>query len=136
MPDTGFTHVALPVTDLDRSVGFYSRWAGMTVIDRLRDPGTGFEAARLVDGDRSFALALVRTGRPVDTPVVFPAHLGVGCASRADVDRLAEEARSEGCLHKDPTASGFPLGYWTLLSDPDGHHLELSYGQNDPDADA
>jgi hypothetical protein len=28
-----------------------------------------------------------------------------------------------------PTDSGYPVGYWALLSDPDGHTLELSYGQ-------
>ena len=134
MAEIGFTHVSLPVTDLDRSVEFYSRWAGMHLVDRLKDPGTGAEAARLSDGQRQFALALVKTGRPVDNAFTFPAHLGVGCASRSEVERLAADAATEGCLYKEPVAAGFPLGFWTLLSDPDGHHLELSFGQNDKDA--
>jgi hypothetical protein len=25
--------------------------------------------------------------------------------------------------------SGYPVGYWGLIVDPDGHNLELSYGQ-------
>jgi catechol 2,3-dioxygenase-like lactoylglutathione lyase family enzyme len=131
MAEIGFTHVSLPVTDLDRSVDFYCRFAGMTVIDRLRDPVTGNEAARLSDGTRPFALALIKTGRPVDVPVTFPAHLGVGCPSKDDVNRLAGEAKVDGSLFKEPVDAGFPLGYWALLTDPDGHHLELSYGQND-----
>lgn len=134
MPDIGFTHVSLPVTDLDRSVDFYSRWAGMKVVDRLKDPATGNEAARLSDGNHQFALALIKTGRPVDVPVTFPAHLGVGLATKDEVQKLAAEAKAAGCLHKEPVDAGFPLGYWTLLADPDGHHLELSYGQNDRDA--
>ncbi|MEE9132675.1 MAG: VOC family protein [Gemmatimonadota bacterium] len=32
MPDVGFTHVALPVTDLDSSIEFYSKYARMKVI--------------------------------------------------------------------------------------------------------
>lgn len=43
--------------------------------------------------------------------------------------RLREEARAEGRLRMGPTESGYPVGYWALLSDPDGHTLELSFGQ-------
>ena len=25
--------------------------------------------------------------------------------------------------------SGYPVGYWALISDPDGHTLEIAYGQ-------
>ncbi len=28
-----------------------------------------------------------------------------------------------------PTDSPYPVGYWALISDPDDHTLELSYGQ-------
>ena len=34
-----------------------------------------------------------------------------------------------GCLLKPPEDSGPPVGYWALLRDPDGHTLEISYGQ-------
>ena len=39
------------------------------------------------------------------------------------------EARAEGRLLTEPNDSGYPVGYWALLSDPDGHTLELSHGQ-------
>ena len=35
--DVGFTHVAFVVRDLERSIAFYERYAGMTVIHR-REP--------------------------------------------------------------------------------------------------
>ena len=27
-----------------------------------------------------------------------------------------------------PTDSGYPIGYWAFLADPDGHTLEIAYG--------
>ena len=56
-------------------------------------------------------------------------HMGVGCASRAEVDRRCALARAQGCLWRGPTDYGPPVGYWAFLTDPDGHTLELSYGQ-------
>ena len=49
--------------------------------------------------------------------------------SRDEVERLCERARDEGCLVSGPTDYGPPVGYWAFLSDPDGHTLELSFGQ-------
>jgi catechol 2,3-dioxygenase-like lactoylglutathione lyase family enzyme len=127
----GFTHVALPVTDLDRSVAFYQKWAGMKLVDRLEDAKIGNQAARLGDGTRPFVLALIQTGQPVAERLAGYAHLGVACSNRDEVDRLAGRAREDGCLRHGPTDSGYPLGYWAFLADPDGHQLELSYGQNE-----
>jgi hypothetical protein len=42
---------------------------------------------------------------------------------------LSEIARREDRLIGGPTNSGPPVGYWAFLRDPDGHSLELSYGQ-------
>lgn len=134
--DVGLSHVALPVTDLDGSIAFYQRWAGMQVVDLLEDPSTGARAARLSDHTRPFAIALVHARQQVEHPLAGIAHLGVGCASREEVDRLAAAAREAGCLRKGPIDSGFPLGYWAVLMDPDGHQLELSYGQNAAPGDA
>jgi predicted lactoylglutathione lyase len=53
----------------------------------------------------------------------------VGCASRSEVDELCDEARNENTLIMGPTDSGYPVGYWALIRDPDGHTLEIAYGQ-------
>jgi catechol 2,3-dioxygenase-like lactoylglutathione lyase family enzyme len=132
--EIGFTHVALPVDDIDCSIAFYKRWAGLQVIDRLEDPKTGAKAARMGDAHTTFAVALVQTNQPVEHRLAGMGHLGVGLASRDDVDRLSKEADEAGCLHRGPVDSGYPLGYWSFLRDPDGHQLELSYGQNTKDA--
>jgi hypothetical protein len=65
----------------------------------------------------------------VEHPLRPFSHLGVACATRAEVDRLAAVAREAGCLLGGPMDSGPPVGYWAFMRDPDGHTLELSFGQ-------
>jgi len=128
MSDLGLTHIALPVTDLEASVAFYYRYARMGVVHRRKDPESGGEVAWISDRMRPFVLVLIAAPR-VEHPLRPWAHLGVGCASRGEVDRLCSEARADGRLLTEPVDGGYPVGYWALLSDPDGHTLELSYGQ-------
>lgn len=123
MADLGLTHIALPVSDLDASVAFYSRYASMKVIHRRHD------VVWLSDLTRAFAIVLIQCEQ-VQHPLLPWAHLGVGVASRDDVDQLCAQARSDGCLLREPEDSGPPVGYWALMRDPDGHTLELAYGQD------
>ena len=129
MTDVGFSHVALAVSDLDASIEFYSKYANMRVVHRrAQSSGDGLEVAWLSDLTRPFALVLAESPE-IGTPLGPFAHLGVACASRDEVDRLCEDARSEGKLREEPNDSGSPAGYLACLNDPDGHTLELSYGQ-------
>ncbi len=121
--DVGLTHIALPARDLDASIAFYARYARMQVVHR-RDG-----VVWLSDRTRPFVIVLM--GVPaVDHPLRPAAHLGVACGSREEVDRLCAEARAEDCLVGGPTDYGPPVGYWAFLRDPDGHTLEVSYGQD------
>lgn len=120
--DVGMTHVALPVTDLERSIAFYADYAGMRVVHRRPD------VVWLGDGTRPFVIVIVETAE-VPHPLRPFAHLGVGCRTREDVDRLCEKARSEGILIGGPNDYGPPVGYWAFIRDPDGHTLEVSFGQ-------
>lgn len=128
MSDLGLTHIALPVTDVGASVAFYSKYARMSVVHRRKGAEDDGEVVWVSDRTRPFVVVLIRVER-VEHPLVPWAHLGVGCESREEVDRLCGEARAEGRLLAEPTDSGYPVGYWALLRDPDGHTLELSYGQ-------
>jgi catechol 2,3-dioxygenase-like lactoylglutathione lyase family enzyme len=128
MVDRGLTHIALPVSDLAASIAFYERYAAMQVVHDRVDPATGGRVSWLSDRTRPFVIVLIETER-VEHPLVPIAHLGVGCASREDVDRLAAEAVAEGRPVWGPTDSSAPVGYWVLISDPDHHTLELSHGQ-------
>ena len=126
--DHGFTHVALTATDVERSVAFYARYAAMEVVHRRVDPDSGNTVVWLSDRTRPFVIVLIEQRR-VTHPLGGFGHLGVGCASRADVDRLAAEARAEGRTVLGPEELGPPVGYFVIIADPDGHNLELSYGQ-------
>ncbi len=126
--DLGLTHIALPVADIERSIEFYTQYTGMKVVHRRIDAETGVAVVWLTDCTRPFAIVLIQTDA-VGTVLSPLAHLGVGCESRATMDALCELARQAGILRQEPQDSGYPVGYWAFLSDPDGHTLELSYGQ-------
>ena len=110
MVDRGLTHVALPVSNLNDSIAFYTTYARMQVVHRRTVPATGFEVAWLSDQTRPFVVVLSERSQ-VDHPLVPPAHLGVACASREEVERLCALARGEGRLINGPRDAGPPIGY-------------------------
>ncbi len=128
MIDIGLTHIALPVSNIERSIDFYSTYAGMQVVHQRIDGETGTAVVWLTDKTRPFVIVLIQADsvHPVLSPL---AHLGVGCSSREHMDSLCNRARIEGVLIQGPSDSGYPIGYWAFLRDPDGHTLELSFGQ-------
>jgi catechol 2,3-dioxygenase-like lactoylglutathione lyase family enzyme len=128
MFDFGLTHIALPVGNVDRSVTFYAKYARMQVVHRRTDPVTGSDVVWISDRTRPFVLVLIQALK-VDNPLLPLAHLGVACASREEVDRLCALAESEGHLRLGPREAGYPVGYTALLADPDGHTLEIAFGQ-------
>ncbi|HZP29877.1 MAG TPA: VOC family protein [Acidimicrobiia bacterium] len=129
--DVGLSHVALAIADADRSIDFYARYAGMQVVHRRTEPaGDGVSTSSVVwlsDLTRPFVVVLIETD--VTHRLGGFAHLGVGCTSRAEVDRRCALARDEGRAVSGPFDSGPPVGYWAIVADPDGHNLELSHGQ-------
>ena len=128
MSDVGLTHIALPIKNIEHSLTFYSRYGRMQVVHRRKDQETGSEVVWISDRTRPFVVVLIEVDR-VDSVLLPLAHLGVGCESRAEVDRLCDMARDEGILIEGPLDYGYPVGYFALIKDPDGHTLELSYGQ-------
>jgi len=128
MADLGLTHVALTSTDLAASIDFYERYAAMTVVHRRHDAETHRNVVWMSDGRRVFVIVLLETERKT-AELTGLAHLGVACRSRDEVDRLCELARREAREHIGPMDYGYPVGYWAVIVDPDGHNLEVSYGQ-------
>ena len=127
--DVGLTHVALEATDLDRSIEFYARYAKMEVVHRrAQTTNPDLEIAWLSDRTRPFVVVLMEAST-VDRLLGPFAHLGVACATRAELEERITLAAAEGRLREPLRETGGPAGCFAMLSDPDGHTLELSYGQ-------
>jgi len=128
MHDLGWTHVALTTSDLRKSAAFYERYADMHLVHERQEEDTGTRVAWLTDARRVFVLVLIE--KPSDPGRLSGlTHLGIGCASREVVDFRLARARDEGLHTEGPHDSGYPVGYWAFIRDPDGHNLELSFGQ-------
>jgi lactoylglutathione lyase len=126
--DLGLTHVAFLVKDIEKSLAFYAKYAGMSVVHRRQSEVS--QVAWISDHTRPFVIVLIQSRQAdAESPLGPFGHLGVAVASREEVDRLAGEARHEGILTREPTDSGPPVGYWTFMVDPDGNTLELAFGQ-------
>lgn len=127
--DIGFTHVALVCTDAERTIDFYGRYAGMTVIHDRRGTQEGSNRVFwLSDLKRPFAIVFLEA-RKAEAPLGPFGHLGVCLASRGEVDELVSLAKSEARKVQGPKDDGPPVGYWAFIEDPDGNTLEVSYGQ-------
>ncbi|MFM8304519.1 MAG: VOC family protein [Actinomycetota bacterium] len=126
-PDLGLTHVALPVTDVDLSAAFYDRYGALRVVHRRDDESGSGAVVWLSDLTRPFVIVLIET--TVTHVLGGWAHLGVACASRDEVDARCDAARRAGIDVQGPYDDGPPVGYWAIIPDPDGHHLELAHGQ-------
>lgn len=126
--DLGLSHVALVVQDLDASIVFYRQFAEMHVVHQRHDEHS--RVAWISDLTRPFVIVLIQSGAAPHAPLNGWAHLGVACHSRSEVDERCNLARAQGYLVQGPADDGPPVGYWAFIADPDGHNLELSFGQH------
>lgn len=139
--DFEFTHLAIWAHDLDASIAFYRKYAGMTVLTE-RTERSGARVAWMADVHQRSVLAMLspkrlpirkRIGIALARWIGPPSHIGVECSSSEEIERLCEEARSEGILRKPAAFRGGNIGFVGIIADPDGNDLELSFGQNTRD---
>jgi lactoylglutathione lyase len=136
MPGPGaprWTHVALPVADLDVSIAWYETFTPLALIQRRADEaGQSAWLSHPAATEHPFVLVLVdfneEHGCP--QPKLFPfAHLGIELPERADVDEIAVRAAAHGCLEREPIDLPQPVGYVCMVRDPDGNVVEFSHDQ-------
>lgn len=132
-PEPRWTHVALPSSDLDASVAWYTAFTPLQVLARHEDAdGQNAWLSHAGATDRPFVLVLVMfyaeqgTPRPQLAPF---AHLGIELPRREDVDEMARRGAEAGCLHWEARELPPPVGYVCALTDPDGNVVEFSHDQ-------
>lgn len=125
------THVALHVRDFDACVRFYRDYCGMGIVHERPGHTAGDQVVWLSEPgrERELIFVLIPGGQVRDDPVNDFSHLGFAVESREAVDAVAERARGEDCLIWEPVEEPYPVGYYCGVRDPDGNHVEFSYGQ-------
>ncbi len=123
------THIALQVRDLDASAAFYRSYCGLTIVHERQDRGTRILWLAEPGRERDFIIVLMPGGQGRVPAEGDYSHLGFALASKAEVDAVAQRARSEGRLIWPPKQEPFPVGYYCGVADPDGTMVEFSYGQ-------
>jgi len=122
-----WTHITINVSDIDRSVNFYTGVCGLSIVRDRRQEGRhnvwlGPPAA--AGEDPAFVLVMVQ-----DEVKARLDHFGFQCDSREEVDLIAEHAEQQNVLVEPPTNIGGVVGYFTTIRDPDGHLIEFTFGQ-------
>ncbi|WP_216211600.1 VOC family protein [Amycolatopsis aidingensis] len=133
---TAVHHVALTVTDVDRSVPWYMRVLELAEVTRREDPETGLRKVVLHAPGRAFALVLVQhpdTERPgFDERRTGLDHVAFEVGSAAELraweDRLAEYGVSFEPGTPSRTVPGSEV---VVFRDPDGIQLEIWAGPRD-----
>ena len=124
------THLALHVTDLERSIEFYAKYCEMRVIHRRSDSDGGGVVWMSERGRETKMVFVLISGGPRRPKLQSDfSHAGFALESRDAVDRIAERGREAGCLVWPPREDEYPVGYFCGLSDPDGLVVEFSFGQ-------
>ena len=118
----------LPVADLQRSIEFYTRLFGMSVMGRRSDANRKVEVGHVGYGDRATqpSLELIQDVSDQAPSRVTPTggHISIHVS---DLQKLCTVLEKEGVEFKQPLSrrpgSG-NLRAW--VRDPDGHEIELA----------
>ncbi len=132
-----WTHIALRVVDIDATIAWYTEFTPLTLIDRREDEtGYGAWLGMPEKTNNPFILVLAQffpdsdpfANAPLATLAPF-AHLGMELPSKEAVEEMAKRGEAAGCLGMPPTMMPPPIGYITMLKDPDGNTVEFSWDQ-------
>ena len=120
-----FTYVGIRVTNLQRSIDFYTRVLGMKVTGRGKVDQTKGETVGLQSEKDGFLLELnyYEENSPYNTRYTVGEGLDHLAFKVDDLDKALEEARSAG--HRTVLKMKADGGQWAYIEDPDGIWIEL-----------
>jgi lactoylglutathione lyase len=120
-----FYYVGIRVTDVQKSIDFYTKLLGMKVINRGKIEQTKGETIALQGEEGGFVLELNYYEK--DSPFNTPYTAGEGLDHLAfkvdDLDKALEEARKAGYSVILEMKSN--EGRWAYIEDPDGIWIEV-----------
>jgi catechol 2,3-dioxygenase-like lactoylglutathione lyase family enzyme len=134
---SGCHHIRLTVTDIARSLEFYTDVLGFTVL--VRSPGDPEDPALRADPNQLYGGAVMSSGslvlglRPVaaagdrfDSEKPGLDHLSFSVASRSVLEDVRAGLDERGVVHGEiKELTGFGIAIMSI-DDPDGIHLELT----------
>ena len=132
-----WTHMALRVVDMDATIAWYEEFTPLELIARREDDdGYGGWLGMPGETNNPFILVLAQffpdkdpfASAPMATLAPF-AHLGMEVPNKEDIDAIAEKGKAADCLAMPPTMMPAPIGYITMLRDPNGNTVEFSWDQ-------
>jgi lactoylglutathione lyase len=120
-----FTYVGIRVTNLQRSIDFYTKVLGMQVTGRGKVEQTKGETVGLQSEKDGFTLELnyYEKDSPYNTEYTAGEGLDHLAFKVEDLDKALEEARKAG--HRTILEMKADGGRWAYIEDPDGIWIEL-----------
>jgi lactoylglutathione lyase len=120
-----FTYVGIRVTNLQRSIDFYTKLLGMKVTGQGRIEQTKGEAVALASGEGGFVLELnyYEENSPYDTKYTVGEGLDHLAFKVDDLDKALDEARIAG--HRTVLEMKADGNRWAYIEDPNGIWVEL-----------
>jgi catechol 2,3-dioxygenase-like lactoylglutathione lyase family enzyme len=120
------THVAVTVTDLDRSTAWYAKLFGSAaVLDEDEESGTFHHTVFALDGGQLFGLHThtAPSDQPFDERGPGLDHVAFTCADRAELETWTRRLEELGIPHSDIKDAHYGSG--VSFRDPDGIALEF-----------
>jgi catechol 2,3-dioxygenase-like lactoylglutathione lyase family enzyme len=126
------TTTLINVSDLDKSVDYYSRFLGLKVAARVPMGGDSWEVLLSPDGtDTNAPLALISHGAKPIVHGTGYSRFALFVSDPAQVDEVAKQVAAAGyAIVMKPMTAQIPGGRtyrFTHFKDPDGYTVELTY---------
>ncbi len=114
-------HVSMPITDMDRSKGFYQKLGLTPGFERI-DPETNNHLLQMICPDGSF-VELVKSKSAEVFRLGLSPHFGLQVL---DIHAAAEDMKAKGIEPLDDVQRGASGVDWFFVADPDGHLVEFT----------
>ncbi|MGB0747771.1 MAG: lactoylglutathione lyase [Magnetospiraceae bacterium] len=127
MTDFRFLHTMLRVRDLDKSLDFYTRLLGMSLLRRKDHPGGRFTLAFIGYGAESDHTVLELTHNwDQETPYEIGSGYGHIALGVPDIYAACDQLAAEGVrIPRPPGPMKHGTSVIAFIEDPDGYKVEL-----------